>query len=62
MLKTLKDIKNKLLLLMNKKIAEGAPPNKIPNIGPGCKWTQGSRDNSAFLTKSGAVSDYERIK
>ena len=47
---------------MNKKIAEGAPPHKIPSIGAGCKWTQGSRDNSGFLTKSGAVSDYERVK
>ena len=48
--------------MMNKKIAEGAPPHQIPNIGPGCKWTQARRDNSGFLTKSGAVSDYERVK
>jgi len=57
MLKIIKNIK-----MMNKKIAERAPPHKIPNIGPGCKWTQASRDNSGFLTKSGAVSDYERVK
>ena len=35
---------------------------KNTNIGAGCKWTQASRDNSGFLTKSGAVSDYERVK
>ena len=52
----------KTIKMMNKKIAEGAPPHQIPNIGPGCKWTQASRDNSGFLTKSGAVSDYERVK
>ena len=52
----------KTIKMMNKKIAEGAPPHEIPSIGAGCKWTQGSRDNSGFLTKSGAVSDYERLK
>jgi len=52
----------KTIKMMNKKIAEGAPSHKIPSIGAGCKWTQGSRDNSGFLTKSGAVSDYERVK
>ena len=57
MLKIIKDIKK-----MNKKIAEGAPSHKIPSIGAGCKWTMGSRGNSGFLTKSGAVSDYERVK
>ena len=57
MLKIIKDIKK-----MNKKIAEGAPSHKIPSIGAGCKWTMGSRDNGGFLTKSGAVSDYERVK
>ena len=57
MLKIIKNIKK-----MNKKIAEGAPSHQTPNIGPGCKWTQASRDNSGFLTKSGAVSDYERLK
>ena len=27
-----------------------------------CRRTKAGRDNSGFLTKSGAVSDYERVK
>ena len=51
-LKRLKEIK--------KKITEG---QSISNdIGAGCKWTMASRDKSAFPTKSGAVSDFERLK
>ena len=52
----------KALKIFNKKLAEGAPPHKLEDIGPTCKWTMSSRDRSAFLTKSGAVSDFERLK
>ncbi len=52
----------KAIKKFNKKIAEGAPPHELGGIGPVCKWTMGSRNRSSFPTKSGAVSDFERLK
>jgi len=52
----------KALKRFNKKLAEGAPPHELGGIGPVCKWTMASRDRSSFPTKSGAVSDFERLK
>jgi len=52
----------KALKKYKKKLAEGAPPHELGGIGPVCKWTMASRDRSAFPTKSGAVSDFERLK
>ncbi len=52
----------KAIKKFSKKLAKGAPPHELGGIGPVCKWTMASRDRSSFPTKSGAVSDFERLK